>query len=250
MRLRQVALVARDCEPVVEDLCTVLGLEVCYHDPDVGVFGLRNALLPVGPDAFLEVVAPVRADTAAGRRLARLGGPGGYMVIVQTDDLHAARARVTALGVRIVWEIALEDAATIHLHPSDVGGALLSIDAMSPPGSWRWAGPAWQRHVRTELTRELLGVTLAVRDPAAVATRWAGVLGCAAETTRDGQRAITLAPGTLRFVPCPAEEPERLAGITLRVADPSRVHARARDRGLPAHTHGVRIAGVDFDLVA
>jgi len=204
MRLRQIALVARALEPVVEDLCAVLGLEVCFHDPGVEVFGLRNALLPVGPDAFLEVVSPMRPDTAAGRHLDRYGGDGGYMVIVQSDDLAADRARVAALGVRVVWEITLPDAATIHLHPHDVGAAIVSIDAMAPPESWRWAGPDWRPHVRTEVTRELAGATLAARDPAAMAARWAAVLGCPARAAGDVAHEVRLEPGTLRFEPLAA----------------------------------------------
>src|SRR5208283_1161909 len=95
MRIRQVAIAAPALEPVVEDLRAVLGLEVCFHDPGVDVFGLRNALLPVG-DAFLEVLAPIRPSTAVGRFLERRAGPGVYMVIVQTDDLAAERALLAA----------------------------------------------------------------------------------------------------------------------------------------------------------
>ena len=53
MRLRQVALVARDLDAAVEDVGGVLGIEVAYNDPGVGTFGLRNAVFPVG-DTFLE----------------------------------------------------------------------------------------------------------------------------------------------------------------------------------------------------
>ena len=102
MRIRQVALATRELEPVVEDLCTVLGVEVAYSDPAIKVFGLRNVVMPIG-DTFLEVLTPVEPDTAAGRFLDRRGGDGGYMVILQTDDLDAERKRMTELGVRIAW---------------------------------------------------------------------------------------------------------------------------------------------------
>ena len=76
MRLRQVVLVARDLEPVERDLCGVLGLEVCFRDPNVGVFGLKNAVMPVG-DTFLEVVCPLTSEATAARYLDRRGGDGG-----------------------------------------------------------------------------------------------------------------------------------------------------------------------------
>ncbi len=59
MRIRQIALVTRELAPVVETLEQVLAVEVCFRDPGVGVFGLENALFPIG-DTFLEVVSPVR----------------------------------------------------------------------------------------------------------------------------------------------------------------------------------------------
>src|SRR5258707_4757643 len=76
IRLRQIALVADKLAPVIEDLKGVFGLEVCYIDPGVGVFGLENSLLPVGNN-FIEVVAPIKEGTAGGRYFKRRGGHGG-----------------------------------------------------------------------------------------------------------------------------------------------------------------------------
>jgi hypothetical protein len=52
MRLRQVVLVARRLEAALADLTAVLGIDVGYRDPGVAVFGLENAVMPVG-DTFL-----------------------------------------------------------------------------------------------------------------------------------------------------------------------------------------------------
>ena len=124
MRLRQVVLAARDLAPVEEALCGVLGVEVCYRDPNVDVFGLKNAIMPIG-DAFLEVVCPVRADASAARYIERKGGDCGYMAIVQCDDLESDRKRVAEQGIREVWSVDLPEISTTHLHPRDVGGAIL-----------------------------------------------------------------------------------------------------------------------------
>ena len=80
MRLRQVALVAKDLEPVRKALEDVFGLKVAYRDPGVGVYGLVNVVMPFGGD-FIEIVQPVAADASAGRYLARRGGDAGYMLI-------------------------------------------------------------------------------------------------------------------------------------------------------------------------
>lgn len=80
LRLRQICLAAATLEPAVRAIEQVLGLAVCYRDPNVARFGLENAVFPIGT-SFLEVVAPTRPDTAAGRFLERSAGRGAYMVI-------------------------------------------------------------------------------------------------------------------------------------------------------------------------
>jgi hypothetical protein len=244
LRLRQIALAAGDLDAVVEDLCAVLSIEVAFRDPGVAGFGLRNAVMPVG-DSFLEVVSPVRDDASAARWLARRGGDCGYMVIVQSDDLDADRLRVKELGVRIVWEIALEDAASLHLHPKDVGAAILSFDAMLPPESWRWAGPEWRAHVRTERVRSIAGAELESPDPEALARRWSQLLD---RPVREGEggHEIPLESGRLRFAP---GEANGLVGLELTAADADRVLEAAHRRNRVDAEGQVRIGGVRIRCV-
>src|SRR5580658_2783672 len=125
MRLRQIALVAHDLAAARADITAFLGLDYAYDDPGVGKYGLRNAVFPVGT-TFLEVVSPQTPETTAERLLKKRGGDGGYMVILQVDDLAEARARVGAAGARVVDQINKDGAAFTHIHPKDVGGAILS----------------------------------------------------------------------------------------------------------------------------
>jgi hypothetical protein len=178
---------------VTAELRAALPLGEPFHDPAVGHFGLRNAVMALG-DTFVEVVSPVREDTAAGRHLDRLGGDGGYMAMFQLDDLGAARRRVDELGVRVVWDVQLEDIEDVHLHPADMGGAIVAIDRATPPGSWRWGGPAWEGRVPEHSSGGLTGMTMRARDPVAMAERWGAVLG---RPVRDG--AIALDGGEVRF---------------------------------------------------
>lgn len=248
MRLRQVALVARELEPVVEHLRAVFGLEVSFRDPGVSTFGLHNAVMPVG-DTFLEVVAPVRDGTSAGRFLERRGGDGGYMLIVQSDDLAADRRRVESLGARVVWEAALPDIATIHLHPRDVGGALLSLDQPLPPAAWRWAGPRWETRMRTGVVRRIGGVELQASDPAALAARWAELLGRSASWDGADVHEIALDEGRLRFVPPRDARGEGVAVVELEAADRDAARRVARERGLSPDGARIEIGGVRFRLV-
>ena len=106
LRLRQIAGVAGDLSTVEQQICRVLGVEICYRDKGVAYFGLENALFPVG-NQLLEVVAPIQEGTAGGRYIERRKGDGGYMVITQCDDHPPRRARAEALGVRIVHDLSL-----------------------------------------------------------------------------------------------------------------------------------------------
>ena len=188
-RLRQVALVARDLTPTSAVLAAGLGLPAPFADPGVGEFGLANAVYEAGSD-FLEVVSPACDGTTAGRLLERRGD-GGYMAIFQLagfDDLRAARERLGTLGVRTVWQVDLDDIASSHLHPKDVPGAIVSVDATEPPASWRWGGPRWTGRTPDPAPGGgIASITVAVEDPGAAARRWAEVLGCGLDPLPSGQ---------------------------------------------------------------
>jgi hypothetical protein len=180
--LRQAVLAARELEPVVDALRSRLGLGEPYADPGVARFGLRNAVFALS-DTFLEVVSPVRPDTAAGRLLDRRGGDCGYMVMFQVPDLADARARATEAGVREVFEVSLPEISEVHLHPGDMRGAIVSLSECRPPESWLWGGPGWRERGAPV---SLAGGTVAVRDAAAVGERWRHVVG--------GSAGVSLVP--------------------------------------------------------
>ncbi len=149
--------------------------------------GLINALLPVGP-SFLEVVAPTRSGTAAGRYLERRGGDGGYMVIVDCDDIERRRRHVETIGVRVANPLRYEDYTGLQLHPRDTGGAMLELNHTEGgerlDGPYHPAGPHWQDFIRRDTTRALLAAELQSADPAALAARWAGDPGARSRARR------------------------------------------------------------------
>ena len=243
MRLRQVALVARELERCVEDLCDVLGLDVAYNDPNVAVFGLVNAVIPVG-DTFLEVVSPAQEGTTAGRYLERRGGDGGYMLIFQARDLGRERERIERLGVRVVWEIDLERAKVIHLHPRDLGSSLVSFDQMSEWDEWEWAGPDWRSKIHLDSITRIVAAELQSEDPERCAARWSEVLGIPG---RDFE--IPLDEGTLRFVLAADGRGDGLGGLDVAATDAPEVLRRARGRGLPVEGNCITLCGIRIHLV-
>ena len=245
MRLRQIALVGKDLDAAKAEIVDVLGLGADYADPGVGKYGLRNAVWPVG-DTFLEVVSPQQDGTTAGRLIEKRGD-GGYMVILQCDDLEAARARVKSEGVRIVDQFDGDGVAFTHLHPKDVGAAILSIDHMVPKERWQWGGPDWHENVKTDVTTGIVGAELQSADPEALADRWAAVLGKERGTVEDGFR-IPLEGGELRFVQATGGRGEGLRAFDVAARDPEAVRARAKARGRLEANGEITLCGAQVRL--
>lgn len=217
IRLRQVALVARDLGRIVDELRDSFGLAVAYRDPAVASFGLHNAVLPVG-NQFIEIVSPTRDGTAGGRQLERLGGDGGYMVICHTDDHPTLRQRVLDLGVRTAIDAEEHGYRFLQLHPADTGGSFLEIDFQpggeDPSGPWLPAGPDWQRARNTEVVDAITAVTVQSRDPSGTASRWAAITQCALTDS-----TLQLDNATVTFV---VGANDSLIEATLATSDASR----------------------------
>lgn len=212
-RLRQAVLAAYELELVAAELRHTLGLGEPYADPAVAMFGLENAVFALG-DTFLEVVSPTEAGTAVGRWLERQGGDCGYMVMFEVGDLEAALRRAAERGVREVFAVEVDDIAEVHLHPADVGGAIVAVSAPQPPGSWRWGGPGWEQRSRP---LRLAAARLAVDNPIAVADRWSYVLGAAPEDLGIRFSADATGPGLVEVIVGADDEarrdPVEIAGV-------------------------------------
>jgi hypothetical protein len=238
LRMRQICLVARHLAPVVDELRARLGLEVCHRDPGVGKYGLENALFPLG-NQFLEVVAPVREGTTAGRYLDRRGGDGGYMVITQCEDLTPRRRRCEAVGIRIANEIGYPEYRELQLHPRDVGAAMLSFGwqagATAPGGPWRPAAYDGRGPLPRGPMTGMTAAELQSDDPERLARRWSEVIERPVEE-RAGQRLIVLDDAVLRFTEATDGRGEGLGGLDLACAEPARA-------GL------VHICGIRFRIV-
>ena len=234
MRIRQLVLVSDERDPVVKNLCEVFDIEVAFYDPGIIHFGLENAVLPVG-DTFLEVVSPVQEETTAGRYLDRRNGNGGYMVIVQTDDLERERDRVQGEGIGIVWNADRQEdgihAKAIHLHPRDVGGAILSIDSMDPPEAWLWASADWEKNVKTENSNYLNGVRIQSNDPESMMKNWERALGVEA-VFQDNEFQILLEETRVVFIQDEDGRGEGIQSFEINVKDKDRILNKAKDKNL------------------
>lgn len=244
-RLRQVCLVAPHLEPVVGDIAAIMGLSVCYRDPNVAHYGLENALLPVDT-VLLEVIAPLRDGTAAGRFIEKSGGRGGYMAIFSCDDPRERQANAEAIGVRAAHVIDRPPYLGVQLHPRDCRAAFIEFNRTTGSdnirGPYPPAGPDWDGAIRTDVTMALTEVVLASPDPEGLAAHWGRILGVSVAGDR-----IALPNAAIRVE---AGARETMSALTFRVRDPDAVLAAAETRGYPATARTFHIGGVDIELTA
>lgn len=253
LRLRQIALVAPELEPAVDELRALFGIEVCFRDPGVAHFGLVNALLPLG-NQLVEIVAPTREGTAGGRYLERRGGAGGYMVITQCDDHAPRRKRIEQLGVRIVNEFETHDFRNMQMHPKDTGGSFFEIDqqlgegALDLDGPWEPAGGAdWKKAKHTERVARISAAEIQADDPKKVAARWAEI---AELPIKPGAHpTIELDNATLRFVPITDGRPEGLGGLDIVTHDRDAILGTVRARKIPIKGNQIYACGMRFNLL-
>ena len=246
MRIRQVALAASDLKKTDEMLRRLFGCDESYADPEIIYFGLDNRLYTLG-DCFLEVVSPVKPNTAAGRFLDRRGGDGGYMVIVQVEDLTQEQARLADTSIRTVFADDRGNAKAIHLHPKDVPGAIPSIDEMTPPESWLWAGEGWEQRAGRHVGR-ILAAEIRSLDPHETGVRWAEAYGLELLSSGDDWR-IEMGGTEIRFTyDAECLEPALMA-IDFEAIDLPAVCNAADELGLERDDCAVTLCGVDFNFM-
>lgn len=246
MRLRQIALVAEELAPVQEALFDLLGLRDAYVDPKIAKFGLQNIVMTLG-DTFLEVVCPIEEGTTAGRLLERRGGDGGYMVIVQVDDLAAEKQRLAETDIRIVWEADIGHACAVHLHPKDVPGAIASLDQMMPPGAWYWAGTDWDQRPAQHVCG-IRAAEIQCDDPAATAQRWSLAYGLPVDQ-QASLPALQFDDSEVRFVPAEDGRGTGLRAIDIETTDKGAVFAAADRHDLAIEGNAVTVCGTAINFV-
>ena len=253
--VRQVALITNDFQKTAIDIGAVLGLEVCHIDPAVGKYGLKNTMWAIGSQ-FLELITPLRGDTAGGRFLNRRGGDSGYVLCTQVTDLDGVRERVKQANARIVNDISGTGTGHegIQLHPADTGGCFWEIDHIyledgdKPNGPWPPGGSGWQSFVNQSRVASITGVELQVNQPHETAGLWSAIAGCAVRENASGVPFIEAGDSVISFVSDLDGRGPGLAGIEISVSDIEAIRRDADIRGCLASNNELLIAGVRIYL--
>jgi hypothetical protein len=241
LRLRQICLVAPQLAPVISDIAEIMGLSVCYRDGNVAKYGLENALLPVDT-ILLEVVAPFKDGTTAGRFIEKTGGRGGYMAIFCCDDPDERGRRANAMGVRTANVIDHAPYHGVQLHPRDCRAAFIEFNHTEGSddilGAYPPAGPDWQKSIRKDVTQALVAVEMQSPDPKGLAAHWGKIIGVAA----DGSE-LKLPNASFHFVKGASEI---MSALEFRVTDPASVLHAAKAKGLAVAGNEFLLGGVTF----
>ena len=242
MDIRQIVMVSGLRDPIVNDLCELFNFEVAFNDPGVAHFGLENAVIPIGTD-FLEVVSPVEENTTAGRYLNKRGGDGGYMIIIQVDKFEDSQKLVNEYNIKTVWETDLPKAKAMHLHPKQMGGAILSLDWMEPKESWKWAGPNWEKNISGPI-KGIDGVEIQSDDPELMLNTWLRVLG---GVERDHENRILLDNTWIKFSQATDGRGPGISAFSLKAENSNEIIERAQNLGFMVDDK-ITIGGIKFYL--
>ncbi len=242
MDIRQIVMVSGLRDPIVNDLCELFNFEVAFNDPGVAHFGLENAVIPIGTD-FLEVVSPVEENTTAGRYLNKRGGDGGYMIIIQVDKFEDSQKLVNEYNIKTVWKTDLPKAKAMHLHPKQMGGAILSLDWMEPKESWKWAGPNWEKNISGPI-KGIDGVEIQSDDPELMLNTWLRVLG---DVERDHENKILLDNTWIKFSQATDGRGPGISAFSLKAENSNEIIERAQNLGFMVDDK-ITIGGVKFYL--
>ena len=128
-RLNHVAIAVADLEAEAKRYRDVLGATVsepqALHEHGVTVVFVEL------PNTKVELLAPLGEGSPIAAFLARTGG-GMHHVCFEVDDIHAARERLLASGLRVLGDgepkIGAHGKPVLFLHPKDFAGTLIELE--------------------------------------------------------------------------------------------------------------------------
>jgi hypothetical protein len=199
------------------------------HRTDMGAnLGFRNEMMMVG-QTMLEMVQPTKPDHRLHKWFAEHGGEGGYMIVFQTFDADAFRARAAAEKLRLTRDMLFRGQDMIQFDPKRFGTHLETY-RYSLPNGW-WGDPVNRKYGQSKVAAEIVAADVAVADPPPEIAAQVGRLFQSKVT----DTAVTLVDKTIRFVP--AKGTKGLIGLDLKAIEKSAAGKREK------------ICGVDFRLV-
>jgi methylmalonyl-CoA/ethylmalonyl-CoA epimerase len=128
-RIDHVGLAVADLDVAIEFYARAFGLHSVHEEVNEEQ-GVREAMIDIaGSGSFLQLLAPLRADSPIGKFLAR-SGEGMQQLAFRVSDIDVAGERLRAAGVRLLYDVPKRGTAGSRVnfvHPKDCGGVLVEL---------------------------------------------------------------------------------------------------------------------------
>ncbi len=124
VRLHHVGVAVADLEPAIQLYTSLFGADLTHRGRNEKD-GLEAAFLQMG-DAEIELLAPLREDSAVGKFLAKRG-PGMHHVAYAVSDIRQAMADARSAGLELIDaepRMGMHGTLIAFVHPKSVGGVL------------------------------------------------------------------------------------------------------------------------------
>ncbi|WP_162806292.1 VOC family protein [Sphingosinicella terrae] len=225
-RIRHYVLATREMNFVCDQIYEVLGLAPLQREgpSPTETYGFYSTMMKIGT-TMLEVVEPMRPDHHLNQWLDERGGDGGYMVVMQTFNSEALKARAAAEGLTLTRDLIFRGQHMLQFDYRHFG-THFEFYQYSPPEDW-WGDPNGRPYPLARVATEIVGAEVAVEDPQAIAAQAARLFGAG---DRDGTR-LNFEDRALNFVPSRGNW-RGLVALDLRARDQTRGGDWARIGGI------------------
>ncbi len=128
-RLNHIAIAVLDLAAEAARYRDILGASVS-EPRDLPAHGVTVVFVEL-PNTKIELLAPLDESSPIAAFLARTGG-GVHHVCYEVEDVHAARDRLLASGLRVLGDgepkIGAHGKPVLFLHPKDFAGTLIELE--------------------------------------------------------------------------------------------------------------------------
>jgi methylmalonyl-CoA/ethylmalonyl-CoA epimerase len=133
LEIDHVGVAVPDLDEAIAFHRDVLGLQLVHEETNEEQ-GVREAMMSTGAGAQVQLLAPLREDSAIGRFLAR-SGPGLQQLAYRVADVEQVSAALRERGLRLLYDTPRRGTGGSRInfvHPKDAGGVL--VELVEPPG--------------------------------------------------------------------------------------------------------------------
>lgn len=176
-------------------------------------FGFETNMMRIG-DTLIEVVQPIQSKHRLHDWMRANGGPGGYMVVLQTFSAQALKRRAADEALRLTRDMEFRGQ---HMIQFDIAhfGTHFELYEYTPEENW-WGNPMGRNYPISKAVSEITGCEIAVNEPQEIAAQIAKLFIGRLESNR-----VHFYDKVIRFTQADQNR-QGLAALEFKTLDPKR----------------------------